>query len=146
MTDRNRSVGFIFGDIARFRGITFDQLMKPFGLTLAQAYVLNYLFRQDGLTQIELAEHMDVGTVTVSGLVDRLEARGWVKRKTDVKDRRAKQVWLTRESDAVRKEMIKQFKELNNVTLDGITDDEIEVLCDLLSRVRKNLSTNLDRS
>lgn len=145
MIDRDRAVGFVFSDIARFRGITFDQLMQSFGLTHAQAYILNHLFHQDGLTQVQLAERMDIGTVTVSGLVDRLEARGWLERKTDKMDRRAKQVWLTPASDVILAEMEKQFQQLNDISLAGLDDSEIEVLVELLGKVKSNLRETLGR-
>jgi hypothetical protein len=45
--------------------------------------------------QAELAKVMDVGQVTLGGLIDRLEASGLVKRTPDPIDRRAKRVQMT---------------------------------------------------
>lgn len=143
MKIRERSIGFLFRDIARFRGILFDQIMQPYGLTLAQAFVLNHLFRKDGLTQTEIAELMDIGTVTVSGLLDRLEVRGWVVRTTDLKDRRAKQVWLTPEASNIQKKMAECLQRLNDITMEGLDAAEIEQLSTMLRKAKVNLSQEL---
>lgn len=146
MNLRDRQIGFFFSDIARFRHNLFDQFLKPVGLTHAQAFVLNYLLQSDGLTQVELAERMEIGTVTVSGLVDRLEKRGLVKRKVNPKDRRAKQVWLTQKAHEMWLEMNRQFTKVNDVSFEGFTNEEFDELCELLRRVRGNLSEELERN
>ncbi len=143
MEDRDRAIGFLFTDIARFRGILFDQLMHKHGLTLAQAFALNQLMLEDGLTQTQMSVGMRVGTVTVSGLVDRLEARGWVKRITDQGDRRAKKVWLCEKAAPLQMEIVKQFTNLNDIALDGLDPEEVVKLIDMLRKVKGNLSDAL---
>ncbi len=144
MSETIRQPGLVFSDIARYRNTIFDKMMVSVGLTHAQARVLNHLFRNDGLTQTELSESMGVGTVTVSGLVDRLEARGWVRRQPDDKDRRAKRVWLTENVDEIRELMSNRFEDLNNLTLSGLTDAEVEFLIARLKRIRQNLFEELN--
>lgn len=144
MKKRDKLVGFLFSDIARFRGIIFENLMKPHGLTHAQAYVLNQLFLEDGLTQTELAARMHVGTVTVSGLVDRLEARGWVRRSEDQRDRRAKKVWLSDSAGELLKHMVREFTNLNDIALDGLTEDEVTEMTRMLRKVRSNLAAKVN--
>ncbi|MCW9035126.1 MAG: MarR family transcriptional regulator [Rhodospirillales bacterium] len=143
MENRDRKIGLVFNDVARFRGILFDQMLHDDGVTHVQAFVLDRLFKQDGLTQTELSERMDIGTVTVSGLVDRLEAKGWVERKPDSKDRRAKRVWLTSKVGNIRKKMSGCITQLNDVTLDGMEDSEIDQLVDLLKKAKINLANKL---
>jgi MarR family transcriptional regulator, transcriptional regulator for hemolysin len=140
MKKRDKLVGFLFSDIARFRGIVFENLMKPHGLTHAQSYVLNHLYLEDGLTQTALAKRMHIGTVTVSGLVDRLEARGWVSRTEDKSDRRAKKVWLSKSGADVMTHMTREFATLNDITLEGLSDDEVTEMSRMLRIVRANLA------
>ncbi len=144
MKDTHPRIGLLFNDVARFRGILFDQMMQADGLTYVQAFVLNHLFKQDGLTQTELAERMDIGTVTVSGLVDRLEAKEWVERKADAKDRRAKRVWLTPEVVNIQKKMRSGIKQLNEITLGEMSKDEAEQLVILLRKAKANLAEKLE--
>lgn len=70
------------------------------GLTLAQFDVLMTLCHGEGLTQQELAEWLLVTKANVVGLIDRVEAAGWVERRADPEDRRVKRLYLT---DAGRK-------------------------------------------
>jgi MarR family transcriptional regulator, transcriptional regulator for hemolysin len=141
-----RKIGLLFSDIARFRGIMFDQMLAADGLTHVQAFLLNHLYNKNGQTQTELSERMDVGTVTVSGLVDRLEAKGWVERRTDEKDRRAKRIWLTSRVGRIRKRMFEGIDEVNDVTFDGLSDEGVDHFVALMKGAKKRLSEKLGKS
>lgn len=145
MNEREKSVGFLFSDIARFRGVIYDQMMEQYNLTLAQVYVLNNLYREDGLTQKAIAERMTIGTVTISGLVDRLEAKGLVTRETDSRDRRAKKVWLTDKSREVRSALTECLTDLNDTAFDGFTKEEVEIFASFLRRTKANLKARLGK-
>jgi DNA-binding MarR family transcriptional regulator len=64
-------------------------------VTLPQFDVLATLRFGEGLTQQELAERLLVTKGNVCGVLDRLEALGWVERRPDPDDRRANRVYLT---------------------------------------------------
>src|SRR6266404_2854440 len=65
-------------------------------LSPSQFNVLNLLYDQpDGCTQIELSRWLIMHRSNVTGLVDRLEARGLVQRRDNARDRRAYRVVLT---------------------------------------------------
>jgi DNA-binding MarR family transcriptional regulator len=141
--ERDRKIGLVFSDVSRFRGILFDQMMKRHGLTHVQAIVLAQLFRQDGLTQTELAEMMSVGTVNISGLVDRLEAKGWVERRPDEHDRRAKRVWLSPKVEQIRKRIDSCITDINSITVEGMDDDEVEQLIRLMRKAKANMAARM---
>lgn len=72
------------------------RLFRPYGLTDAQFNVLNVLGINDaGLTQRELGDILVVDRSNVTGLLDRMEAAGWVRRAEVPGDRRAWRVRLT---------------------------------------------------
>lgn len=134
----------IFQDIARFRGQLFDRLIAPYGLTMAQARVLLHLLIEDELTQSDIARRMDVGTVTVGGLIDRLEARGLVERRVDALDRRAKRVCLTDKARPLEKIMDECSAQVDGASFRGLSMSNIEsLLCDLQA-IRKNLLNTLN--
>jgi len=65
-------------------------------LSPSQFNVLNLLYDQpDGCTQIELSRSLIMHRSNVTGLVNRLEARGLVQRRDSANDRRAYRVVLT---------------------------------------------------
>jgi DNA-binding MarR family transcriptional regulator len=73
-----------------------QRLFKPFGLTGAQYNVLNVLSdRPDGMSQRELSDVLVVDRSNVTGLLDRMQKAGWVKRGDDPEDRRVYRVSLT---------------------------------------------------
>ncbi|MDF1856819.1 MarR family transcriptional regulator [Pseudooceanicola sp.] len=136
--------GFIFQRVARQRLRLTDKRLVPYHLTSAQVFMLNWLLHRDGMTQKELAQRLSIGTVAVSGMVDRLEAANLVYRGEDPTDRRAKKVWL-KESARTNKELLSGIaKEINDVSFQGLSKDEIKKLLSLMERVRRNLAEALD--
>jgi DNA-binding MarR family transcriptional regulator len=73
-----------------------QRLFRPHGLTAAQYNVLNVLApRREGISQRELSDLLVVDRSNVTGLVDRMEKAGWVRRADDPADRRVYRVTLT---------------------------------------------------
>jgi len=62
--DLSRNFGFLLNDVARLMRTTFDRRVKALGFTRSQWWVLNHLFRNDGVTQSELAEILEVKKAT----------------------------------------------------------------------------------
>lgn len=74
------------------------RLFRPRGLTASQFNVINLLaIREDGAgySQRELADMLVVDRSNVTGLLDRMETAGWVRREDDPTDRRVYRVKLT---------------------------------------------------
>ncbi|MDD9877725.1 MAG: MarR family transcriptional regulator [Magnetovibrio sp.] len=144
MPDWDSKIGFLFHDVARFRSIVFDDFMQAHDLTRAQWWVLANLFRRDGLTQRDLAERMEIGAVTMSGLIDRLEAQGWVERRAEPKDRRVKRIWLTARAENIRPTVARGVNKLNRTSMKGLTDAQIETLVEMMRIIRANLLDELN--
>jgi len=145
MAEQERQSRTIFHDIARFRVQMFDKLIAPHGLTMSQAWVLANLFQEDELTQSEIAKRMQVGTVTVGGLVDRLEMNGLVERRTDPVDRRAKRVCLKPAAKPLGRVMKKCGEQVNKASFVGLSPEEVETLTDNLFTIRQNLLETLQQ-
>ncbi len=75
----------------------FDPEIAASGLTVPQVGVMEELAREDGLSLKELSSRVALSHSTVSGIVDRLEQRGLVGRRTDPDDRRYNRVFLSEE-------------------------------------------------
>lgn len=81
-----------------------ERVLRRLGLSEPQFNVLMLLAYQsdgDGLDQTSLGRMLVVNRSNVTGLVDRLEAAGWVTRRGDPSDRRVRQVALTPEGRRV---------------------------------------------
>ena len=68
-------------DVARLMRVAYDRRARALGLTRSQWWVLNHLYFNEGITQSELADVLDVEKPTLGRLLDRLEAKGWVERR-----------------------------------------------------------------
>ena len=95
--DLSRNFGFILHDVARLMRVTYDRRMRAIGLTRSQWWVLTHLYRNDGVTQSELADILEIEKPSLGRLLDRLESNGWVRREEHAGDRRAKRVFLADE-------------------------------------------------
>lgn len=134
-------LSFLIHDVSRMRRTAFDQYMKPHGVTRSQWWVLSNLSRHDGMMQTELADILDVGKVTVGGLVERLEEANWVERRPDAADRRAKRVYLTAKSRKFLDGIREAGHEMNELAFAGLARADRRELFDLLSRIKANLKS-----
>lgn len=138
-------IGFLVHDVSRVRRTLFDNEMKPLGMTRSRWWVLAQLSRSltykgvDGMLQTELAEIMEVGKVTVGGLIDHLEAAGYVERRPDPKDRRAKRVVITAKGHGVLEAMSNVGNRLNIKVLAGIPPEHVKIAEEVLSKMKKNI-------
>lgn len=141
--DLSRNFGFILGDVARLMRTTFDRRVKALGLTRSQWWVLNHLFRNDGVTQSELADILEVRKATLGRLLDRMEQKGWIRRENHAGDRRAKRVFLTEEVEPAIKAMRAAAADVRREALSGLTAAEQTQFVDALLAIKSNL-TRLD--
>ncbi len=137
--DLSRNFGFILNDVARLLRTTYDRRMKALGLTRSQWWVLTHLYRNDGVTQSELAEILEIEKPTLGRLLDRLEANGWVRREEHAVDRRAKRVFLTEEVGPAMKSMRVAAAELRRDALEGLSPEQQSQFVDTLIAVKANL-------
>ena len=138
--DLSRNFGFLLNDVARLMRTVYDRRVKSLGLTRSQWWVLNHLFRGDGVTQTELAETLEIEKPTLGRLLDRLEAKGWVRREDDATDRRAWRVYLTDEVGPAMRELRAVAAELRRDALAGLSAAERERFVDTLLAIKANLA------
>lgn len=138
-TGFQRNFGFLIHDIARLMRTEFDLRVKDSGLTRSQWWVLAHLLRNDGVIQSELAEQLDIGKASLGTLLDRLEAKGWIRRETDPNDRRAKRVFHTAKARPILDLVNQKGTELHRQALAGLSRKEQDQLIEMLIHVKANL-------
>lgn len=138
--DPERSFGFLVHDIARLLRKRFDQRARVLGLSRSQWQVLFYLARNEGTNQSGLAEILEIENITLGRLIDRLEEAGWVERRPDPNDRRARLLYMTEKVAPVMERMRALAEETRNEALEGLPSAQREALIDLLIHIRANIS------
>ena len=93
----------------------------------------------EGISQTELSGILDVERATLGRLLDRLEAKGWIERRADARDRRLKRVFLTGEVGSLMRTMRATARELRSEALAGLSPQQQEQFIDILVRVKSNL-------
>ena len=73
----------------------WSAVCKEFGLTLPQAHLLRLLTKSSSMKMNVLADALDCDASNITGLVDKLETRGLIRRQLDREDRRVKLIALT---------------------------------------------------
>jgi MarR family transcriptional regulator, transcriptional regulator for hemolysin len=137
--DVSRNFGFLLNDVARLLRTVYDRRIRALGLTRAQWWVLTHVFRGAGMTQTELAEVLEIEKPTLGRLLDRLEAKGWVRRTHDARDRRIWRVHLTGEAEPALRTMRTIAAELRRDALAGLSAAERERFVDNLLAIKSNL-------
>ena len=134
-------IGFLIHDVSRLRRTAFDQRMKPLGITRSQWWVLTGVSRHgdEGITQTELANVLDLGKVALGRLIDRLEHRDFIERRTDPNDRRINRVYVTRRGNDVLSKMVKIGMDMNAKVMKGISLARQHMFAETLHDMKANL-------
>lgn len=151
MSDYNfeRSFGFVLHETARLLSKRFDQQARRFGLTRAQCAALVFLSRNEGINQAGLAELLEMEPISLTRLIDRMEQAGWVERRLDPSDRRARRLFMTDKAKPIFAQILEAGLVTRTEALAGLSERDRDQLIDLLLRVRANLtqkapSANID--
>jgi MarR family transcriptional regulator, transcriptional regulator for hemolysin len=135
-----RSFGYLVHDVARLFARRFNQRALLFlGLTRSQCRVLGYLARHEGINQAGLADLLEIKPMTLVRQLDRMEEDGWVERRPDPGDRRARRLVLTEKARPILARILDLSSEVRREAFANLSDEEGRHLIDLLRRVHGNL-------
>ena len=137
-------VGYLIGDVSRMLRTVYDRRVEPLGLTRAQWLVLARISRIEGCTQTELAAELEIKKPTLGKLLERLEEKMWVTRRSDANDARSKRVFLTKRAGPVLDEMFSLADEVLDAAISGLNRKEADQLNAALLQVKSNLSELLN--
>ena len=107
-----------------------DTRIGKMGLTVPQAMLLREMERPMAMNEVAGRMHCDASNLT--GIVDRLESRGLVERKSRAGDRRVKELVLTEEGRRVRAEVVAVIDRTPGIS--ALSADEQSTLHRLLGR------------
>lgn len=96
----------------------YQALVDDTGLSLVEIHVMRVLFERNGQHPSELARSVGRAATAFTPILDRIEGKGFVKRKEDPDDRRAIRVYLTEIGESQRNN-ITQYAEEADETLES---------------------------
>lgn len=131
--------GFLVHDVSRLRRVVVDRALKPLGITRSQWWVLAFLSRRDGMTQTALATDLDLTKVAVGGLVERLETAGFVERREDAADARARRVFLTKAGTRLVGTIRSNVERVESEILLGVAEEDLTTAAAVLVTIKDTL-------
>lgn len=116
-----------------------DHRAKSRGTTRAQWIVLFRLREQEGLSQVDLADVLELQPISLVRLLDRLVEHGLLERRTDPRDRRANQLFLT----SAGRRLVDDLDSLRDAiacdVLRDVPDEAIRASLDTLAAVKNRV-------
>lgn len=139
--DLNSSLrfGFLIHDVSRLRRVVVDRSLKPLGITRSQWWVLAFLSRRDGMTQTALAADLDLTKVAIGGLLDRMEGAGFIERRADRNDGRARRVYLTRAGAKMVNTIREHVENVELEILNRVPEERLNQAADTLRTLKDTL-------
>jgi MarR family 2-MHQ and catechol resistance regulon transcriptional repressor len=110
------------------------------GLTQPQFHVLRIAAKSGGTSIREISDEMLVTPANMTGIIDRLESRGLIRREARKGDRRAKIIGLTPKGRAMQEEVAAKYSEFMEKSLRVLTKDEQRTLSDVLVKLQEGMS------
>lgn len=121
------------------RRVTLE--LEDMDLTSSQGMILGYLHRRRGedVYPVDIGKHFGLSHPTVTGLLQRLEAKGFLTYCSDSTDRRKKRICLTERAEDCHQRIHGRFAETEAMLTKAMTPEELAVLTELLDRMLEKL-------
>ena len=113
----------------------FLQEAGDLGVTPVQYAVLQTVGNQPGIDQRTLARNIALDASTTGGVVDRLEVRGWLERKTSPDDRRVRQLSLTLSGEQALRDTVPVMLPAQEHILAPLDESQRRTFMELLQRL-----------
>lgn len=137
--DDEHYIGYMFTDVARLLRTVFERRVRSLGLTRAQWVVIARLHRRSGLSQSEVADLLEIEKATAGRLIDRMEVKGWLERRSDPNDRRINRLHLTAEAERLHALIWPLAEDMVDEALSELSVSERRALNVLMRRVKGKL-------
>ncbi len=134
-------LGFMFKQINTIYEKEFNNRLRKFGITSSQCGVLDYLFgsSKEAVTQRDIEKALSLSNPTVTGILKRLEEKGFILSVPSNKDKRCNNIHLTEKAYDIQRWMDMVRKKLDKTLTLGMNKKEIEALEKMLARVLYNI-------
>lgn len=137
-----KPIGFLFKQINNLYEKEINNQLKGIGITSSQCEVLDYLFHCDKeeVNQRDIERALSLKNPTVTGILQRLDEKGYILIVPNGKDKRRKNVYLTEKAYDIQRRMEANRRKVDRNLTIGMSKREVEALQKMLGRVLYNMS------
>jgi DNA-binding MarR family transcriptional regulator len=121
-----------------------DHRAKARGTTRAQWIVLFRLRQQEGLSQVDLADVLELQPISLVRLLDRLVEHGLLERRHDPKDRRANRLFLTETGRRLVDDLDSLRDDIATEVLQDASTDALQATLDTLRDIKDRIKALSD--
>jgi DNA-binding MarR family transcriptional regulator len=139
------SIGRAVGRLSRTAHSYFQHRFRDYELGHAQVLTLHYVSRHNGIEQNELCDHQHLDKSSLTSQLNKLEANGYIIRKADPADRRAKRVFITEKTQAIQDDLHAVFTSWSQILLEGLDENEREAIFQLLDKMQENAGKEIKK-
>ena len=135
------TIGFMFKQINNVYEKEFNNRLRTLGITASQCAVLDYLFvsSKEAVTQRDIEKALCLRNPTVTGLLKRLDEKGFILVVPSNKDKRCKIIYQKETAYDIQRRMEMDRKKLDKMLTIGMNKKEISALEKMLKRVLYNI-------
>ena len=119
-----------------------NERLRTIGITSSQCAVLDYLFHtsKDEVNQRDVERHLSLKNPTVTGILKRLDEKGFILCVPNTADKRKKNIYLTEKAYDIQRRMETDRKKMDKNLTRGMTKKEIAALTRGLEKMLYNIA------
>lgn len=142
MEKRGYPIGFTVKQINNVYEKELNEKLKKLGITSSQCAVLDYLFHtnKDEVNQCDVERALSLKNPTVTGILKRLDEKGFLFCVPNATDKRKKNIYLTEKAYDIQRRMEADRKKLEKELTRGMTKKEIAALKRGLEKLLYNIA------
>ena len=142
MEKRGQPIGFMTKQINNVYEKDLNERLKTIGITASQCAVLDYLFHtsKEEVSQRDVERSLNLKNPTVTGLLKRLDEKGYILCVPNASDKRKKNIYLTEKAYDIQRRMENDRRKLDKELTRGMTKREIAALRKNLEKLLYNIA------
>ena len=128
-------LSYLTGKVFRNMLACYGPFIKDYKITVSQLFLLLALYEKDGATPQELSTKLALNSSTLTGILDRLENKGFIKRENNAHDRRSIIIRLTDRAKSIRDSLWNIYERVNGELRSALSQEEMEQLYSIMKKL-----------
>ena len=140
--DRQHKIGglvHLFLHVNRLHRTMIEAEISKLGIHCSQHHMLVLISHNKSICQKEIAQKLEISSAAVAVTLNKLEAAGLIVRNQSFDDARMNHITITDKGSEILKTTREKFGAIDEKFFEGITDEEMDTLSNILCRMTDNL-------